>query len=155
MKVFPQPLGILLVVGLAASPAYAERSLVVPADVYEVEVSRMNGVLLRYIRFFDYPCLRLETLVPSKDPLSIHAQKDVCSITPKGDDPVTFEKNVTSVVPREIRENDTSFSFRAEYVLAEVSAPIFYTDCEVEVKETGDLGKVQCGKKRKVDLDTD
>ncbi|XOZ32991.1 hypothetical protein ACMDCT_12310 [Halomonadaceae bacterium KBTZ08] len=146
---------MMLVIGGAASLTYAQPYFQVPADVSELKAERLNGVIFRYIEFFDYPCLRLETLALSEGSLSVDAQKDICSLTPKGEDPITFKKNVTSVVSDDIKEQDASFSFRAEYVLAEVSAPIFYTDCNVKVETTGALGEVKCGPRKQLDLDAE
>lgn len=152
---FSKKIGVILVLVWTVSFSYAGSPSVISADVSKLRVERLNGVMFRYIEFFDYPCFRLETLSLSKGDLSVNSQKDVCSLTPKGEGPITFEKNVTAVVPNEIKRKDTTFSFRAEYVLAEVGAPIFYTDCEVEVKETGELGRVRCGKRHQLELDSD
>lgn len=140
------------------SIAGSGRDLLVPIDVIEVGTFRISESFFRYVVHDaerDGPCLGVQTFDHTQSPTEVLSKKRICSVTPEGESKVSLDDNMQFVDFRDIRANDTTFYFRVEYFPAEVSAPIFYTNCNVKVEKTGALGEVKCGPRKQLDIDAE
>ena len=125
---------------LTAFQVRASEPYPVSPMVSAVKVERVGDVLFRYVEFFElYPCLRLETLKPTKRRLI--TRKDLCRFRTGGLH-IDTRKDVAAVFFRNFALRDDAFHFDVDLSLRRAGAP--YLNCVVTIGNNGALSEPQC-----------